>query len=373
MLDDDTTFFITEVSLSDSGLARVAGALADHGGSGLGPQRGWLRSWVTGWTHRLDADPRGLPQTEPIAGVGRLAEAVVDVLLERRPLEQMRRWLSREVVGMLTASGGMGSGGVLSGGTGTAAGGGTGMAARSGKGSGGVPGGGWSGGALSGGRSACGPAGTGRTAATGEAAVPAGVELPVAVPGHAQAAGRGGAQSAASARGHVPRHAQPSRPAQTRQPAQPVQSAPSTQSATSAQSATSIRPASSAQAAAQSAPSAASVRPAHVAHPAHAASAPAAGDANVAHVVGAAGATGVAGAEERRPPRFAARSMIRSVRLHQPASGIVESTVVVQDGPRVRAVALRFEQTNPVAPTPGRPAPRGQSGFNWMCTALQFT
>ncbi|HEX4787110.1 MAG TPA: Rv3235 family protein [Actinospica sp.] len=199
---EDDTFFITEVSLSDSGLARVAGALADHGGAGPQPgQRGWLRSWVTGWTHRLEVDPRGLPQAEPIAGVGRLAEAVVDVLLERRPLEQMRRWLSRDVVGMLTASAGL-----------------------------------------------CG--------------------LPGAV-----------------------------------------------------------------------------------------------------GVAGPAGGVGTVGAAERRIPRFASRSMIRSVRLHQPAAGIVESTVVVQDGTRVRAVALRFEQAAPVAQErQGRPV-----GFDWLCTALQFS
>jgi hypothetical protein len=152
---------------------------------------------VTGWTHRLDVDARGLPQAEPIAGVGRLAEAVVDVLLERRPLEQMRRWLSRDVVGLLTAPAGIGG--------------------------------------LVGG-------------------------------------------------------------------------------------------------------------------------------------IGVPGAFGTVGAPERRAPRFASRSMIRSVRLHQPAAGIVESTVVVQDGTRVRAVALRFEQAAPVAQErQGRPV-----GFDWLCTALQF-
>lgn len=185
---EDGTFFITEVNISDSGLQRVAGALADYGGAGGTPpgQRGWLRSWVTGWTHRLDVDPLGLPQPEPIAGVGRLAEAVVDVLLERRPLEQMRRWLSRDVAGQL---------------------------------------------------------------------------MP-------QARAKGGGPAAGSAVG-----------------------------------------------------------------------------------------------------TFAARSMIRSVRLHQPAAGIVESTVVVQDGPRVRAVALRFEQAAPTTNPnrPGRPL-----GFDWLCTALQF-
>lgn len=209
MLEDDT-FFITEVSLTDSGLQRVAGALADYGGAATPPgQRGWLRSWVTGWTHRLDVDPLGLPKTEPIAGVGRLAEAVVDVLLERRPLDQMRRWLSRDVVGQLTSPNGLGSPvGALAGPVGGASG----------------------------------PIGTSP------------------VPG------------------------------------------------------------------------------------------------------------------ERRAPRFASRSMIRSVRLHQPAAGIVESTVVVQDGTRVRAVALRFEQSALVAQGQG-PGRAGQSkpvGFDWLCTALQF-
>ena len=216
MLEDDT-FFITEVSLTDSGLQRVAGALADYGGAATPPgQRGWLRSWVTGWTHRLDVDPLGLPKTEPIAGVGRLAEAVVDVLLERRPLDQMRRWLSRDVVGQLTSPNGLGSPvGALAGPAGGAAGG------------------------------------------------PSGQSGPI-------------------------------------------------------------------------------------------------------------GTSPVGG--ERRAARFASRSMIRSVRLHQPAAGIVESTVVVQDGTRVRAVALRFEQSALVAQGQG-PGRAGQSkpvGFDWLCTALQF-
>ena len=217
MLEDDT-FFITEVSLSDSGLARVAGSLAEYGGAGTPTgQRGWLRSWVTGWTHRLDVDQRGLPQAEPIAGVGRLAEAVVDVLLERRPLEQMRRWLSRDVAGLLT-----------------------------------VP------------------------------APAAAVDRVVGAAAGA-AAGPGGLSASAGAGSGV-----------------------------------------------------------------------------------AAGAAAMGG--DRRMPRFAARSMIRSVRLHQPAAGIVESTVVVQDGTRVRAVALRFEQAAPIGQgRQGRPV-----GFDWLCTALQF-
>ena len=272
MLEDDT-FFITEVSLSDSGLARVAGALADHGGAGTPPgQRGWLRSWVTGWTHRLDVDPRGLPQTEPIAGVGRLAEAVVDVLLERRPLEQMRRWLSREVVGMLTAPDGLSD-----------QGGQGGYGGQSGRGShaaGSPPVGSHGGQGGQGGYG--GQSGYGSRGSHAAGSPPVG--------SHGGQGGQGGYGGRGS----------------------------------------------------------------------HAASSP--------PVSGSVGlGTG---------PRFAARSMIRSVRLHQPASGIVESTVVVQDGPRVRAVALRFEQTAPVAPGPGRrqlPGQQSSNGFNWMCTALQFT
>ncbi|HWG27869.1 Rv3235 family protein [Actinospica sp.] len=213
---DDGTFFITEVNISDSGLQRVAGALADYGGT-LPGQRGWLRSWVTGWTHCLDVDPLGMPQPEPIAGVGRLAEAVVDVLLERRPLEQMRRWLSRDVAGQL------------------------------------MP------------------------------------HPPTQQQPHGGGlAGGSGVGTTTRAAGTAPNSSIPS-------------------------------------------------------------------------------AIGFNGSPERRAPRFASRSMIRSVRLHQPAAGIVESTVVVQDGPRVRAVALRFEQSAPAPGRPGRPV-----GFDWLCTALQF-
>lgn len=258
MLEDDT-FFITEVRLSDSGLQRVAGALASYGGAGTPPgQRGWLRSWVTGWTHRLEVDTRGLPQAEPIAGVGRLAEAVVDVLLERRPLEQMRRWLSRDVVGQLTAPGAAGAmGGAGAAGTGAAGSGAAGTGA----------------GAAGGARGVGGMGGVGGVGGigTGGAGSPGG-------------AGAGGASGAGTM------------------------------------------------------------------------------------AVSGAGA-GAAGAGERRTPRFASRSMIRSVRLHQPAAGIVESTVVVQDGTRVRAVALRFEQAAPVGQQGRQTRP---VGFDWLCTALQF-
>ncbi len=177
-----------------------------------------------------------MTQPEPIAGVGRLAEAVVDVLLERRPLDQMRRWLSRDVVGQLTAPNGLGRPNGLSG-----------LSSYAG---------------ASG--SAGGAAGTN---STGSGPGPNSSPYGVGVSG--------------------PNGGQP----------------------------------------------------------------------------GAGPSTG-----ERRTPRFASRSLIRSIRLHQPAAGIVESTVVVQDGPRVRAVALRFEQSAPLGPTRQNRPP----GFDWLCTALQF-
>src|ERR1700738_4960221 len=63
---------------------------------------GALRSWVVGWTHRFDP-PGSRRAGEPNpAGVRRLVEAVVDVLLERRPAEQVKRWVSREVFGLLS-------------------------------------------------------------------------------------------------------------------------------------------------------------------------------------------------------------------------------------------------------------------------------
>jgi hypothetical protein len=65
-------------------------------------------------------------------------------------------------------------------------------------------------------------------------------------------------------------------------------------------------------------------------------------------------------AQRRAATRFAARSMVRSIRLHAPGPDAVESTVLVQDGPRVRAVALRFERAVP------------SSSVEWRCTALQF-
>jgi hypothetical protein len=76
-------------------------------------------------------------------------------------------------------------------------------------------------------------------------------------------------------------------------------------------------------------------------------------------------------AQRRAAARFAARSMVRSIQLHTPGPDAVESTVLVQDGPRVRAVALRFERIS----TQGYERMNGgatQGRLEWRCTALQF-
>jgi hypothetical protein len=84
-------------------------------------------------------------------------------------------------------------------------------------------------------------------------------------------------------------------------------------------------------------------------------------------------------ARRRATARFARRCVVRSIRLHSPASDAVESTVLVQDGPRVRAVALRFEravtlrEAAPVHAAPIQAAPiQDQDRLEWRCTALQF-
>lgn len=73
-------------------------------------------------------------------------------------------------------------------------------------------------------------------------------------------------------------------------------------------------------------------------------------------------------AEAGRARRFAARSMLRSLRLHHPAADAVESTVLIQEGERVRAVALRFDRCVS-APTARQSEP---ARLDWLCTAIQF-
>jgi len=94
-------------SVAPSPLLTVVGTIDRSGGdaggqeAGLGGAAGALRSWVVGWTHRLDPSARRGSEANP-AGVRRLVEAVVDVLLERRSAEQVKRWVSREVFGLLS-------------------------------------------------------------------------------------------------------------------------------------------------------------------------------------------------------------------------------------------------------------------------------
>jgi hypothetical protein len=51
---------------------------------------------------------------------------------------------------------------------------------------------------------------------------------------------------------------------------------------------------------------------------------------------------------------------IRRVVASEPAHGVVELTVVVNFGPRVRALAVRLEH-----------AERGATGPSWLCTAIE--
>jgi hypothetical protein len=74
-------------------------------------------------------------------------------------------------------------------------------------------------------------------------------------------------------------------------------------------------------------------------------------------------------AESGRARRFAARSMLRSLRLHHPAADAVESTVLIQEGERVRAVALRFDRC--VSP-PASARQTEPARLDWLCTAIQF-
>lgn len=58
---------------------------------------------------------------------------------------------------------------------------------------------------------------------------------------------------------------------------------------------------------------------------------------------------------------------VRRVLASQPAEGVVEMTVVVRCGPRVRALAVRLEQDAPRRARRGR----GASTPGWVCTAIE--
>jgi hypothetical protein len=61
------------------------------------------------------------------------------------------------------------------------------------------------------------------------------------------------------------------------------------------------------------------------------------------------------------------RPLVRRVVASRPAAGVVEMTVIVAFGPRLRALAVRLELDGPGLDYPGRAArpPR------WRCTAVE--
>jgi hypothetical protein len=61
------------------------------------------------------------------------------------------------------------------------------------------------------------------------------------------------------------------------------------------------------------------------------------------------------------------RPLVRRVLATHPAADVVEMTVIVRFGPRVRALAIRMERTGPRGPSPGR-QPRAE---RWLCTAVE--
>ena len=61
------------------------------------------------------------------------------------------------------------------------------------------------------------------------------------------------------------------------------------------------------------------------------------------------------------------RPLVRRVVASRPAADVVEMTVVVRFGPRVRALAVRLERDGPHRAGPGREA----TPARWRCTAVE--
>jgi hypothetical protein len=61
------------------------------------------------------------------------------------------------------------------------------------------------------------------------------------------------------------------------------------------------------------------------------------------------------------------RPLVQRIVTSRPASGVLEMSVIVGFGPRVRALAVRMERTAPAPASPGRSA-RPQ---RWLCTAIE--
>ena len=77
---------------------------------------------------------------------------------------------------------------------------------------------------------------------------------------------------------------------------------------------------------------------------------------------------------QRLGPRLASeqRPRVRRVLTSLPAPDVVEMTVVVGFGPRVKALAVRLEQTRPrPAAWPGRDAAGERAAARWVCTAVE--
>jgi len=77
---------------------------------------------------------------------------------------------------------------------------------------------------------------------------------------------------------------------------------------------------------------------------------------------------------QRLGPRLASeqRPRVRRVLTSLPAPDVMEMAVVVGFGPRVKALAVRLEQTGPrAAARPGEGAAGGPSAARWVCTAVE--
>ena len=72
---------------------------------------------------------------------------------------------------------------------------------------------------------------------------------------------------------------------------------------------------------------------------------------------------------QRLGPMLAAgqRPQLRRVVAFRPASDVIEMTVVVSFGPRVRALAIRLEHSPPPRALPGRQPRRSR----WLCTEVE--
>lgn len=65
---------------------------------------------------------------------------------------------------------------------------------------------------------------------------------------------------------------------------------------------------------------------------------------------------------------------IRRIVTSRPATGVVEMTVVVGFGPRIRALAVRLEreaEARPADTRPDRPPGPGAAPARWICTAIE--